>query len=192
MKPNHLSALDVNNFAVSWPIWLQQFQIYLSATQDQLTDQKKLAIFLNCLGTDGIAVATSYFPSLIHFESAEAKNVTLEMVCSRFNDHCSSAGRAKPQDAYLASHKFLNTYIAGQGIDDFYAKLLAVADQCDFKCGVCQTSYTERIVRDQLVEAVSDKYTVPELLNLNNPSSQEIITKYEEIKRVRNCVSRTS
>lgn len=152
-----------------------------------MTVRKKLAIFLNCLGKNGIALATAFFPQLNDFDSAAAKKVTLDMICSRFNDHCTSARDAKSEeDAFLASHKFFKTPVKDDhGIVDCYAKILSAAEKCEFKCAVCHTSYTERIARDQLLAAVSDEYLVPELLNLGNPSSQEIIAMHEEIKRVR-------
>lgn len=156
----------------------------MSATYDDrtLTDRKRLAIFLNCLGKDGIDVAASFYPHLNDFDSAEAKNVTFDMVWSSFNSHCSSSS-----NSYLESYKFFKTAINDDlAIEDLYYKLLSAADKCDFKCRECHTSYSDRIVRDRLVAAVSDENIAKELLTLWNPSPSLIIKTHQRISRVRN------
>lgn len=55
---NTMRPLDVRDLAANWPIWRQQFKIYLLAIHDQVSEHRKLAIFLNCLGPSGIALAT--------------------------------------------------------------------------------------------------------------------------------------
>lgn len=185
---NHVSPLDVNNFKIDWPIWRQEFQILLE-TRDPVPERKKLAIFLNCLGRAGIGLATAFFPQLKDFGAAEAEKITFDMVWSRFDDHCASIEAESRENSFLESYKFFEAAKNWRGGVDVlysYSKLLSAAENCDFKCEVCHNSYSDRIIRDQLVRVVHDEDIVAELLELQNPNIQDVIAKHQEIRTVRN------
>lgn len=57
-------ALDVQNFAVDWPRWRDQFQVHVAANfNHHLSDGEKLSMLLECLGADGSTLAGSlYYP----------------------------------------------------------------------------------------------------------------------------------
>lgn len=182
---NTMQPLDISDLAVTWPIWQQQFKIYLLAIHDQVSDRRKLAIFLNCLGPAGIALATKFVPELKDIDSVPDE-ISFDQLWSLFGDLCS---KAKPTSGSFQQsfHFYNNIWQLGDNLSDAYPDVLYGANKCDFRCHVCQTSYTERIARDQLMLLIPEQEHImrKDLLKLNNPTSQELISKYNDIQKVR-------
>lgn len=59
-----ISALDVHNFAMHWPKWSNEFQVYVAANFDyHLCDGLKLSILMESIGAEGSSlVASLYHP----------------------------------------------------------------------------------------------------------------------------------
>lgn len=94
-------------------------------------------------------------------------------------------------NAFVESYKFFEStknWIYGENVHSSYSRLSSATEKCNFKCRVCQTSYAERIVRDQLVQVLLDEDIVPELLEMHNPNNKDIIAKYEEINTVTDII----
>lgn len=190
---NTMEPLDLCDLAVTWPIWRQQFEIYLLATHDEeVSGRRKLAIFLNCLGSDGIALANKLLPELKEFNSVAAHAITFEQLWSLFDDMCTNAVPAK--DSFAETYDFYEM-IKNRPVEDIseaYLELLSAAKKCGFRCHVCQTSYTERIVRDQLMRVIPEEedIVIKDLLTLKSPDSQAVISKYNDIQKVSSISSR--
>lgn len=58
-----MPPLNVYNFSEHWPVWCDEFQIYLAKKYHQpLNDQERFSIFLKCLGAKGSALAILLYP----------------------------------------------------------------------------------------------------------------------------------
>lgn len=189
LQTDQMPPLDVSDLAVTWPKWRQQFQIYILAVHDQVPDRRKLAIFLNCLGSPGIAVATKYFPQLQDFDSVAAKEISFEQLWSHFDHLCTMAepGTVSKSMDNFHFYELINYRFDG----DLYKtriELLSAAKKCGFQCHVCQTSYADRLVRDQLMECLpeQEKNVLKYLLQFKNPSSQTLVSQYNALHKVRN------
>lgn len=185
---NTMQPLDIRDLAITWPTWQQQFQIYLLAIHDQVSERRKLAIFLNCLGPDGIAVATQFFPQLKDFQSVAAQEITFEQLWSLFNGLCAKA-TPPAVNSFEDSFDFyamIKHWQFDGNLSATYPELLEAANKCDFRCHVCQTSYTDRMVRDQLMHLIHEEehIIIRDLLKLKNPNSQALISKYNDILKV--------
>lgn len=184
---NTMRPLVVRDLATAWPIWRQQFKIYLLAIHDQVSEHRKLAIFLNCLGPSGIALATKYFPQLKEFDSVTAKELSFQQLWSLFDD---LSAKAKPRkDAFGATFDFYEMIKYWEFDGDFtksYQDLCYEASKCGFQCNVCETSYRERMVRDQLMRILPEHefFVIRDLLKLKDPDSQALISKYNDIQKV--------
>lgn len=177
------TTLDVTNLPESWRKWRREFQIYFSATYYHINvpDRRKLAIFLNNLGSDGIELASALIPELDDFDSPAAREITFDRVWTVMNDHC--VGETKDHNSFLASYKFYKAVkdCVTRDISCAYADLLSAAEKYDLH----EKRTTDEIIRDQLMQVIimADEI-IPELLELKNPTTQELITKIQEIELV--------
>lgn len=182
LTTNSMRPLDVGNLAVSWPIWRQQFKIYLLAIHDQVSERRKLAIFLNCLGPGGISLATKFVPELKEFDSVA---ISFEQLWSLFDD---LSAKSKPKNNSFVDTFYFYEMIKNWQFDgnlyNAHRVLESAAEQCDFR--VCDTRFTERMVRDQLMRIIPEHehIVIRDLLKLPNPDSQAILSKYNEIQKV--------
>lgn len=177
-----LTRLDVTNLPESWIKWRRKFQVYFSANFDHinLTDRRKLAIFLNNLGSKGMALAFELIPELDDFDSPAAREITFDHVWTVMNDHC--VGEKKDHNSFLASYKFYKFAkdCVTRDISCAYADLLSAAEKYDLH----EKRTTDEIIRDQLMQVIMADEIIPELLELKNPTTQELITKIQEIELV--------
>lgn len=64
-------------------------------------------------------------------------------------------------------------------MSEYYKRLKLQADKSGINC--CQ----DRIIRDRLIQAVTDNDILLELAKMNNnPSAQDVLNEYNEIKMV--------
>lgn len=69
--------------------WKHQFQVFLATDNSRLGERKKLRLFLDCLGAEGLAIACKLFPELRNYKTRTAKKtVTFAQVWWQFNEHC--------------------------------------------------------------------------------------------------------
>lgn len=93
-----LPVLNVSQLAEHWPKWSQYFEIYVvAAYHNEIKDRQKLALFLHCLGPDGIELVNGWFPQLKNFNSPSAMEVTFDEVWNKLHDHCQTDEKCKTE-----------------------------------------------------------------------------------------------
>lgn len=75
----------------------------------------------------------------------------------------------------MKNYKF-NTIVQQehQSFDSFYIRLKMQADQCEFKCTNCQTSYANRLFKDRSVIGAHHKTVQERLLRDSNVTTDKI------------------
>lgn len=89
--PNLWDPLDVANLAKDWPRFRLSFEILIvAACNNELQDRQKLAIFLHCLGRNGMQLIVEWFPELANFNSPAAIEHNFGLLWNRMTAHCQS------------------------------------------------------------------------------------------------------
>lgn len=72
----------------NWLEWKHQFQVFLATRNNRLGESRKLTLFLDCLGAEGLAVVYKLFPKLRSNKRKAKKTVSFAQVWWQFNEHC--------------------------------------------------------------------------------------------------------
>ncbi|XP_058817374.1 uncharacterized protein LOC131680680 [Topomyia yanbarensis] len=174
--------LDCANLAKEWPRWKQAFGIYLRANNKMSeSEENKIAVFLWLIGPRGVEIFNTLYP-----EKASADNLfgiggndedaafgdavenvvneqvlTLADVIASFDDYC-----LPRKNIAMEAFKF-NTIAQKerQTFTEFETELRTQIQYCEFKCHQCQTSYSDRMLRDRIIIGIQDKKLQMKLLD---------------------------
>lgn len=157
------AALDfsTSNLADAWSRWRQSFQNYLVASErNAKPEETKIAIFLNCIGDEGVSVFNSFTFDPVKVKEADGTErlipvrVKLEDVLKRFSDHCSP----RKNVVYERSIFFRCFQKDGQSIDSYVTELKNLASSCEFG------DQRESLIRDRVVLGIRDAAMTERLL----------------------------
>lgn len=73
---------------------------------------------------------------------------------------------------------------AQESLPRFHARLIDLADKCDFLCPDCQGSFKGRMIRDRLLISVDKDLRREVLAATPRPSSADILRLYKEKQNV--------
>lgn len=194
--------LDCANLAKEWPRWKQSFGIYLRANNKiSESEENKIAIFLWLIGPRGVEIFNTLYPdkasadSLFNVGVGVAANgdedaafgdavenvvdeltLTLANVVASFDDYC-----LPRKNIAMEAFKFNTiTQKERQAFTEFETELRTQIQFCEFKCQHCQTSYSDRMLRDRIIIGVQDKKLQLKLLD----GRDDPLTKIVEICKV--------
>ncbi|KAJ3661691.1 hypothetical protein Zmor_006078 [Zophobas morio] len=166
------------NVSFKWDLWKQQFELFLMAiSKEDETEKRKIAIFLNVVGEEGVKIYNSY-------KLGKQADLTLAIVLNKFGDHC------KPRrNVIYERYCFLKIrQKEGQSFDAYVTELKNAAMKCE-KCKkpnhfakVCRSksnsNYSVHEVENEEVNMSS-----LQILNLNiDGITAEENTWYEEVE----------
>ncbi|XP_062557412.1 uncharacterized protein LOC134222284 [Armigeres subalbatus] len=186
--------LDCANLAKEWPRWKQAFGIYLRANGKIAgSEENKIAIFLWLIGPRGVEIFNTLYPDSSSADSLfgvggneeedaafddAVENVTvnehshtLAKVIAAFDDYC-----LPRKNIAMEAFKF-NTIAQKerQTFTEFETELRTQIQYCEFKCQQCQTSYSDRMLRDRIIIGVQDKKLQLKLLDGRDDPLAKII-----------------
>lgn len=154
--------------STEWKRFLQEFQIYLVASQQELESERvKVALFLNFSGSEALKL----------FEvKLNSENIELSEVFDYFGDFCN-----EPASEIFERYCFYKLkQVPGQKFSDFLLLLKHQAARCDF-------AEEDNMIRDAILFGVNDNDLREKLLNSQSLSLEEA---EKECKRFESTCSR--
>ncbi|XP_063901524.1 uncharacterized protein K02A2.6-like [Zophobas morio] len=149
------------NVSFKWDLWKQQFELFLMAiSKEDETEKRKIAIFLNVVGEEGVKIYNSY-------KLGEQADLTLAIVLNKFGDHC------KPRrNVIYKRYCFLKIrQKEGQSFDAYVTELKNAAMKCEY--GDQQDS----IIRDQIIFNVRETRLQEQLINEKDITLEKTLEK---------------
>lgn len=166
--------LDCADLAKEWPRWKQAFGIYLRANgKIAESEENKIAIFLWLIGPRGVEIFNTLYPDkasadhlfgvgdaefgdavdVVVEEPREEQILTLAKVIASFDEYC-----LPRKNIAMEAFKF-NTIAQKerQTFAEFETELRTQIQYCEFKCQQCQSSYSDRMLRDRIIIGIQDK-----------------------------------
>lgn len=137
-----------------WKRFLQEFQIYLVATQQEFESERvKTALFLNFSGSEALKL----------FEvKLKSENIELSEVYDYFEDFCNESA----SEIFERYCFYKLKQIPGQKFSDFFLLLKHQAARCDF-------AEEDNMIRDAILFGVHDNDLREKLLNSQDLSLEE-------------------
>ena len=153
------------NIASNWKKFKQKFEIFLEACdKEDASQKKKLAIFLNCIGDDGLELYNT-------FTFKKDQEDKYKSVLQLFEEYCAPKGN-------VIFERFLFNSIVqdeGQSIDAFILTLKTKVKSCDY-------DKPDEMVRDRLVLGVLDKQIQERLLRESKLTLEDAIRLSKSIE----------
>lgn len=159
--PSQLTEYDIKN----WTLWKQKFEIYLKAAQkEDVNEDIKVAMLLNCIGDDGINVYNTF---------TEDQRSTLKKLLKAFDEYFLPK-RIIPMETFKFNNLNQTEY---QSIEQYLTDLKKQAKLCDFVCKneQCNISYEDRMIRDRLIVGIYDKQIQARLIREPDINTNKII-----------------
>lgn len=158
--PQGLNMDDIEN---CWPRW-QRFKLsfknfVLAAGLEKLSEVRKAAILINCIGQQAQEL---YFNVL---KSEEKDKDKLEDVIKIFDDYF------KPKQNVVINSYNLNkrNQEDGESFDAFYTDIRKLAENCNFG------EQKDRMIRDKIVIGVQDQRTQQKLLEVKDLTLEKAV-----------------
>lgn len=157
VKPPEALSL-IGNVSENWRRFWQRFDLFMKATDlDTRDESKKIAVFLNIIGDDGLELFNS-------FTLSDTESQSLTAIKLKFEEYCS------PKKNIIFERFKFNSIVQkeGQSFDNFLTELHK---------GVKTTEYKdqEEMVRDRIVMGVYNKTTQERLLRESSLSLTKAI-----------------
>lgn len=149
------------NMAEAWRVWIDDFEIYLTANEvDEKADKVKIGLLLNHIGAD----AREKFGQFT-FDNADDKK-KYDVVKTKFREYCAGKTRTVFQ-RYL-----FWTYVRpdGQSFLDYIMNLRKLADQCKF-------TEKDNMIRDKVVFSMTDRRLQERLVEPDDITLDDTIKK---------------
>ena len=145
-------AFDFDNKQLghAWKTWKQQFEIFLTASDNDNASQKKVSLLLHSIGTEGIEIYNTFVFEL----PQERVNPTYEEVLQKFDEYflpCVSVT--------FERHRFITReQLPGETLDRYLTALRTLARTCQFEqlkdslvrdhfiCGLQNTAVKEKLL----------------------------------------------
>ncbi|XP_044765716.1 uncharacterized protein LOC123321967 isoform X2 [Coccinella septempunctata] len=157
-------TMDFNgNTCHNWSIWEQKFDIYMLAAVDttDIKEQKKVAIFLNLIGEQGVEI----FNTL----NLKLELSTLKDVKAAFQKYCDPK-----KNIIFDRYKFLScNQKEGQSISNYITEIKTLVKVCEYQD-------EDEMIRDKIILGIKDNNLREKLLQYENLS----LKKTEEICNV--------
>lgn len=161
-----MDHLNMKNLSETWPLWKQKFEINLFANYDEnISDRRKLALFLNSVGPGGMQLVNRLFPELMQFNAEAAIRLSFAEIWTAFDKHC----------RLIAALTGSQSTASGTAINN------EPSEERTFNCITCGSSYNARQVLNQLgVARNTPMQKVPQRKRINIRQVQEpsILTLY--------------
>ncbi|CAH0717253.1 unnamed protein product, partial [Brenthis ino] len=128
------------SIAENWRNWRQKLEYYLLATEKEKKEDKvKIAILLNLIGDEGLAIYNTF--------GLSTETSTYDAVIKKFENYCK-----EKKNVLFERHKFFKTLrIDGQTIDNYVTGLRTIGANCEFG------DQLESLIRDQIVLHLTDQ-----------------------------------
>lgn len=148
---------NINNYD-NWTRWKEKFLIYYDAHDfDDLTEKKKVALFLNSIGEDGIDIFNSF--------GLDRTIVKLDDVIKKFDEKFNPC-----KNTTVERYKFFTRYQKDdESLDEYCTTLNNLSKSCDL------SSLKESLVKDMFVIGIRNKYIKERLLQENFNDINEAI-----------------
>lgn len=149
------------NVSFKWDLWKQQFELFLMAiSKEDETEKRKIAIFLNVVGEEGVKIYNSY-------KLGEQADLTLAIVLNKFGDHC------KPRrNVIYERYCFLKIrQKEGQSFDAYVTELKNAAMKCEYG------NQQDSIIRDQIIFNVRETRLQEQLINEKDITLEKTLEK---------------
>ncbi|GBN22426.1 Transposon Ty3-G Gag-Pol polyprotein [Araneus ventricosus] len=137
-KPPGEMRFAIGNVAENWKRWVQKFNNFMLASEkNSKPENVKIAILLNLLGDEGVAIYNT-------FKSTGGEQ--LEEVLKCFEEHCNPH-----QNVVFERYKFFSCkQREGQTFDNYLTQLKTLVTTCDFG------DQQESSIRDRIVLGIND------------------------------------
>ncbi|XP_040163147.1 uncharacterized protein LOC120900350 [Anopheles arabiensis] len=185
-------ALDCSDLAKEWPIWKQQFHIFMIANNKINEDERnKIAIFLWLVGDHGVEIYNTLFPSNGDMKAMfgeivetntkkddkgdaakkEEKGRTLDDVITAFDSYC-----LPRKNLAIEAFKFnLIEQKENQPFAEFETALRKQMAFCEFECANCHASYADRMLRDRIIVGIQNKTLQLKLLDAKDEPLKNVV-----------------
>lgn len=159
--PQPLSLDAVEDLLPRWKKFKQQFQIFLTAAGfERLSESRKAAILLNCIGADAQEL---YFNILSKDEDSQK----YEEVLKAFDDYFTPK-----QNEVINAFIFNNRkQEEGESFDNFYTQIKKLVKNCAYN------DMEDRMLRDRIVMGISDKNLQQKLLEVNDLTLDKAVNR---------------
>ncbi|GFV31886.1 transposon Ty3-G Gag-Pol polyprotein [Trichonephila clavipes] len=137
-RPPAPLQFSLGNVKEKWRKWRQEQENYLLATEkDDRTNKIKIAILLNLLGSEGLAIYNNF--------KLESK-ANFSEVLQKFEEYCSPR-----QNVVYERYKFFScVQLEGQTIETYVTQLKTLASTCEF------AEQENGLIRDRIVLGIKD------------------------------------
>ncbi|XP_047987078.1 nuclear exosome regulator NRDE2-like isoform X2 [Leguminivora glycinivorella] len=176
IKPLLLTAQDGAGTACSngekWRKWRQKFEIFSEANDfDKLTDKKKIAIFLNAIGDDGLEIFDSFHVD----RTKETLNSILLKFDQKFNE-C--------RNTTVERYNFFTRFQKEESLDEYVTCLNNLAASCKFEdlkeslvkdmfvIGLRNSIIKEKLLQNDEITTVSEAVQIAKTLELSSKRSK--------------------
>ncbi|CAH0766349.1 unnamed protein product, partial [Diatraea saccharalis] len=147
------------NLAENWRVFKQALDIYLvAAGLEEKSDKRKLAIFLNFVGEEGLKIYNNF--------NLKKEEDTFENVLQEFEKYC----QPKKNVLYSRYLFYKRQQMEGEPFDKFLTEVTKLVKDCSFKI-------EEEALRDKLVLGTSDTRCQSKLLVEGELSLDEVIKR---------------
>ncbi|KAL4715298.1 hypothetical protein ACJJTC_010868 [Scirpophaga incertulas] len=144
------TPLNLDNLDEIYPQWKRfqaSFNIFLlAAGLNKVTETRKAAIFLNCIGR---SAQDLYFNTLKNPDKEK-----LEDIVEIFENYF----KPKNNEIINTFHFNQRKQQDGENFDAFYSDLRKIAQNCNFE------SFFERMLRDRIIHGIQDRHVQQKLL----------------------------
>lgn len=182
VKMQKLPELGDGELHSEWKKWKLRFTDYLNAAgKDKETDAIKLSILRHCIGDRGRKILAMLFPEKDSSDDDDSDDeedgedqplpVTLKEVLAAVDKHCRAVKNHTPE-AYKFHSRMQKE---GESVKEYETALKAMVKECGYKCTSCKTRYEDRLVADRIVVGVADAALQTKLLELTNPSLEQVV-----------------
>ncbi|KAL4703249.1 hypothetical protein ACJJTC_002469 [Scirpophaga incertulas] len=145
--PTPLNLDNLNEIYPQWKRFQASFNIFLlAAGLNKVTETRKAAIFLNCIGR---SAQDLYFNTLKNPDKEK-----LEDIVEIFENYF----KPKNNEIINTFHFNQRKQQDGENFDAFYSDLRKIAQNCDFE------SFFERMLRDRIIHGIQDRHVQQKLL----------------------------
>lgn len=139
--------------AKNWATFLQEFRIFLEATEkSNKPDKVKISLLLNAAGRDAIELYNTF-----DFANVEEKS-DFEAVVEKFQQQC----KTKVNITYVRYNFNKRKQLVGETMDHFITDLRKLAKDCEFG------ELKESLIKDRIVCGLRDKELTMRLLRQDN------------------------
>jgi hypothetical protein len=140
-RPPSALQMDSGNLEQAWTLWLQKFNLYLSASRSNLLDESvQVAMLLSSIGDEALHVFNTFT-----FQN-DADKQRIEVVKQKFAEYCMPR-----KNIVFERYTFWKTAQSpGENVDGFVTTLRTRAKTCNFG------DQEESLIRDRIVLGCPD------------------------------------